>query len=100
MKNLNSIDIEGKALSEVLFFIIASQAKSIFNNQVNYRQLLKNFFEKADNNKSLSRLVHLFHIDEQIIRLLCPHTHMRVVKNGESKQIRIVDLLLNKAKES
>ena len=100
MKNLNSIDIEGKALSEVLFFIIASQAKSIFNNQVNYRQLLKNFFEKADNNKSLSRLVHLFHIDKQIIRLLCPHTHMRIVKDGESKQIRIVDLLLNKAKES
>lgn len=101
MKNLNTIiDIEGKALSEVLFFIIASQAKSIFNNQVNYRQLLKNFFEKADNNKSLSRLVHLFHIDKQIIRLLCPHTHMRVVKDGESKQIRIVDLLLNKAKES
>ena len=101
MKNLNSIiDIEGKALSEVLFFIIASQAKSIFKNQVNYRQLLKNFFEKADNNKSLSRLVHLFHIDKQIIRLLCPHTHMRVVKDGKSKQIRIVDLLLNKAKES
>ena len=101
MKNLNSIiDIEGKALSEVLFFIIASQAKSIFNNQVNYRQLLKNFFEKADNNKSLSRLVHLFHIDKQIIRLLCPHTHMRIVKDGESKQIRIVDLLLDKAKES
>lgn len=101
MKNLNSIiDIEGKALSEVLFFIIASQAKSIFNNQVNYRQLLKNFFEKADNNKSLSRLVHLFHIDKQIIRLLCPHTHMRVVKDGKSKQIRIADLLLNKAKES
>ena len=101
MTNINSIiDIEGKALSEVLFFIIASQAKSIFNNQVNYRQLLKNFFENADNNKSLSRLVHLFHIDKQIIRLLCPHTHMRVVKDGKSKQIRIVDLLLDKAKES
>ena len=101
MKNLNTIiDIEGKALSEVLFFIIASQAKSIFNNQVNYRQLLKNFFENTDNNKSLSRLVHLFHIDKQIIRLLCPHTHMRVVKDGKSKQIRIVDLILNKAKES
>lgn len=101
MTNINSIiDIEGKALSEVLFFIIASQAKSIFNNQVNYRQLLKNFFEKADNNKSLSRLVHLFHIDKQVIGLLCPHTHMRIVKDGESKQIRIVDLILNKAKES